>query len=104
MLAHCPLKVNPGVSVGKVEFYWHCAKGEGNWIGRISFIYFSCSCLSKEIDIVSAAQCVVDNANALSNVIAPPVGHLLSGGLETGGEGIVEGGPVRINLKVTYQG
>ncbi len=55
MLPHCSLKVNPGVPIREVQSHRHCTERQRDGVGRVAFVDFPYSCLSEELDVVSAA-------------------------------------------------
>ncbi len=59
-----------GVFARKILLDRHGTIGQRNWVFWVSFINLSRSCLANEIKIVSAAECVIDNPDALIGVSA----------------------------------
>ncbi len=54
VLSNCSLEMNPGIPIGKVQPDGHGTVGESNRIGRVPFVDFLGSSLSKEFDVVGA--------------------------------------------------
>jgi hypothetical protein len=59
-------------------------------IHRVPIVNFAGLCLSNKFKVVSTAQSVVDNPDALIGIVTPLIGHLHCSGLESGCEGTIK--------------